>query len=164
MVTQYVGPAAIDVGTRPAQPHIVRLAWRDRPVGERLVAPPERDEFVFPKEGYGDGRALPSCGMFDYYKSSRGDASPGATLDRQLLRGELDHIGRVRLSMEAALELGEYESAVRGPVGAIDLDTEPEWPPGMEHALRELDSSVLQLLRQPRPLPDLEPPSTRDDP
>lgn len=102
--------------------------------------------------------------MFDYYKSSRRDASTGAPLDRQLLRGELHHIGRVRLSMEAALELGEYESAVRGLVGAIDLDTEPEWPPGMEHTLRELDRSVVQLLRQPRLLPDLEPPSARDDP
>jgi hypothetical protein len=38
-----------------------------------------------------------------------GNPAPGTTLNSQLLRRELHHIGPIRLGVEATLELGEHQ-------------------------------------------------------
>src|SRR6266545_1048577 len=50
IVKEYFGFAAIDVGARSTEPHVVRLVRNCLGVDEQLVSLSERDKFAFPKK------------------------------------------------------------------------------------------------------------------
>ena len=164
LVNQHVGLAAIDIGARPTQPHVVRLVRRHRAVDEQLVSSAERGELVFSKQRHRDRGTLACSRVFYHHEAGCRDAPFGAPLDGEPLRREFDHVRSIRLPLEAALELGEHKGAIWGPVGAIDLGVKPEWPPGIENPLRELEACALELLRQPGLLTELQSLLTRDYP
>ena len=92
LVNQHVGLAAIDIGARPTQPHIVRLVWRDRAVDEPLVSFAERGELVFSKQRHRDRGTLACSRVFYHHEAGCRDAPFGAPLDGELLRREFDHV------------------------------------------------------------------------
>ena len=117
-----------------------------------LISPPQRNEFFFLEQPHGDRRALPGRGVLDDDEPGGGNPAAGTTLDGQLLRGKLHHIGPICLGVEATLEFGEYKDPVWSPVGPIDLREQSEWPRRTEKAFGEFDLGTLQFLWQPRAL------------
>src|SRR5271155_2236522 len=88
--------------------------------------------------------------MLDDHEAHVGDGTTAAALNGDLLSGELNDIGQIRLRLDSSLQLGDKEGATFILVYPIDLGDQPNRALGVEVSFREFDPGVPEFHRQPR--------------